>query len=141
MILSACTGQANLSSGGPATTTTAAVSPAATTTTAVTTTAAQTTTSTQVTASAPVDACASATKTKLEAVLKANEDISSALVIDSKGLHNIKCASPWAVAGFSNDIDGGSVLFEHKNGAWVAKDGGTDVCDDIPTATAGKICG
>ncbi|HEX3787184.1 MAG TPA: hypothetical protein VHW44_04935 [Pseudonocardiaceae bacterium] len=134
VILSACTGQQNSSSGGQVTTTTTAVSPA-------TTTAAQVTKSTQVTTSAALDACASATKATLEAALKADEQISSALVIDSKGLQNIKCDAPWAVAGFSNNIDGGSVLFKYQNGAWAANDGGTDVCDDVPAATAKQICG
>jgi hypothetical protein len=137
LILSACTGQQSVSSGGQATTTTT-VGPAATT--AQATESVQVTASVQATKSAPVDACASATKSRLEAALKADQQISSALLIDSKGLHDIKCAAPWAIAGFSNNLDGGSVLFEYKNGAWVAKDGGTDVCDDIPTATANQIC-
>jgi hypothetical protein len=132
LVLSACTGQQNSSGGGQVTTASTTTSPA--------TTAAQAAESGQPTGSAPTDACASATAATLDAVLKANEQISSALAIDSKGLHNIKCATPWAVAGFSNDIDGGSVLFKYENGAWVAKDGGTDVCDDIPAATAKQIC-
>lgn len=138
VILTACTGQQNLSSSAPTTTTTTAATPVTTTTTAPT----QVTTSVQATTTAPAAAaCPSATKSTLEAALKSNKDISNALVIDNKGLQNIKCAAPWAIAGFSNNIDGGSVLFEYKNGAWVAKDGGTDVCDDIPEAAAKQICG
>jgi hypothetical protein len=96
----------------------------------------------QVTTNAPLDACASATKATLEAALKANTEVSGALLVDSKGLQNIKCATTWAIADFSNNIDGGSVLFEYRSGAWVAKDGGTDVCDDdIPTTAAKQICG
>lgn len=133
IILSACTGQQNSSNGGQVTTTSTAPSLA---------TATQATETTQAITSAPTDdACASATKATLEAALKADEQISSALVIDSKGLQGIKCAAPWAIAGFSNNIDGGSVLFEYQNGTWVPKDGGTDVCDDVPDTTAKQLCG
>jgi hypothetical protein len=132
VILSACTGQQNASTGGPIPTTSTATSPV--------TTAGQATTSVQATTGAPGDACVSATKATLDTALNADKQISSALVIDSKGLQNIKCAAPWAVAGFSNNIDGGSVVFKYQNGAWVPIDGGTDVCDDIPAAIAQRIC-
>lgn len=117
MILSACTGQQNSSSAGPGTTTVVT------------------------TKNAPADACASATKTTLEAVLRANTQISDALVIDSKGLQGIKCSAHWAVAHFTNNIEGGRVVFQYQNGSWTAKDGGTDVCEDIPAAISKKICG
>ena len=120
VILSACTGQQNASGGGQATTATATTSTSS--------------------ASAPVDACGTATKATLEAALAANKPVSSSLEIDSKGLQQIKCAAPWAIAAFSNNIDGGSVVFQFKNGAWVATDGGTDVCDDFPAATAKQLC-
>jgi hypothetical protein len=138
-MLSACSGPQSSSTGGPVAATSATASSATTTQPALI--GAPVTTSAPVAISAPTDACASATKTTLEAALAANKQISSALEIDGSGLHDIKCAAPWAIAGFSNKIDGGSVLFNQENGAWVAKDGGTDVCSDLPDATAKQLCG
>ncbi|MEU8633666.1 hypothetical protein AB0C38_15960 [Amycolatopsis sp. NPDC048633] len=138
-ILSACTGQQDSPSNGGAT-------PAPTTTPAATTAAAapvQATTSAQVAKPAPakVNACASATKATLEAALKADEKASGALVIDGKGLQRIKCVAPWAFAHFSNDIDGGSVLFTQRNGTWVPVGGGTgELCEKVPAAIAQQIC-
>jgi hypothetical protein len=142
VILSACTGQQNSPAGEQ-------VTPPLTTSTATTAAAApaQATTSAQVAkpapakVSEPAGACASATKAKLEAALKADEKASGALVIDSKGLQRIKCVAPWAFAHFSNEIDGGSVLFTQRNGTWVPVGGGTgELCEKVPAAIAKQIC-
>ncbi len=140
VILSACTGQQNAPAGGQATT-----APPATTTPAATTAAApaQATTSAQAVKPVPtkVGACASATKATLEAALKADEKVSGALIVDGKGLQRIKCAASWAFAHFSNEIDGGSVLFTYRNGSWVPVGGGTgELCEKVPAATAKQIC-
>ncbi|ADJ44691.1 hypothetical protein AMES_2868 [Amycolatopsis mediterranei S699] len=88
-----------------------------------------------------MDACASATKAALEAALKADKKAAAALVVDSKGLQRIKCAEPWAFAHFTNDIDGGSVLFAHRNGKWILQRGGTGgMCESVPAAIAKQIC-
>ncbi|MEV7044609.1 hypothetical protein [Amycolatopsis sp. NPDC051061] len=140
-ILSACTGpQDSASNGVPATTPTTPTTPVATTAAAA---PVQATTPVQVVKPAPtkVSACASATKATLEAALKANKELSGALVVDSKGLQRIKCATPWAFAHFTNDIDGGSVLFTYRNGTWIARTGGTgELCEEVPAAIAEQIC-
>lgn len=120
VVLSACTGQA--SSSGAA--------PSATTSSPVTTPGKQ------------VDACSSATKSVLLAAVKANKELAGSLVIDGKGLQDIKCSASvdMALAGFSNNLDGGSVLFRYQHGSWVATTGGTDVCSDLPAATQKQIC-
>jgi hypothetical protein len=140
-ILSACTGpQDSASTGGATTTPTTPTTPVATTAAAA---PVQATTPVQVAKPAPtkVSACASATKATLEAALKANRELSDALVVDSKGLQRIKCATPWAFAHFTNDIDGGRVLFNYRNGTWIAQTGGTgELCEGVPAAIAEQIC-
>jgi hypothetical protein len=137
-ILSACTGQqVSPPAGGPTT--------APTTTPAATTAAvpAQATTSAQVAKSTPAKAnpCATATKATLEAALKADKELSGALIVDSKGLQRIKCVAPWAFAHFSNEIDGGSILFTQRNGSWIPVGGGTgELCEKVPAAIAKQIC-
>ena len=131
VLLSACAGRQNPPSAGPATTATAA--PA--------TTSAQPTKPAQAKGNAPADACASATKATLDAALEADKEASGALLVDSNGLQHIKCAAYWAFARFSNNLDGGSVLFEQRNGKWVPRNWGTgELCEDVPAATAEKIC-
>jgi hypothetical protein len=138
-ILSACTGQQDSASTGGSTT------PPPTTPVATTAAAApvEATTPVQVAKPAPtkVSACASATKATLDAALKANKELSGALVVDGKGLQRIKCATPWAFAHFTNDIDGGRVLFTYRNGTWIAQTGGTgELCEKVPAAIAQQIC-
>ncbi|MEV6640742.1 hypothetical protein [Amycolatopsis sp. NPDC051371] len=135
-ILSACTGQQDSAAhGGPVTTPTTAVAPTAVAAPV------QATTPVAKPVPAKVSACASATKATLEAALKANKELSGALVVDSKGLQRIKCATPWAFAHFTNDIDGGRVLFNYRNGTWIARTGGTgELCEEVPAAIAGQIC-
>lgn len=139
-LLSACTGQQDSSShGGPVATPT--TTPAATTAAAAP--AQATTTPVQAAKPVPtkVSACASATKAKLEAALKANKELSDALVVDGKGLQRINCVSPWAFAHFTNDIDGGRVLFTYRNGTWIAQTGGTgELCEKVPASIAKQIC-
>jgi ABC-type transport system substrate-binding protein len=126
-ILSACTGQQNSPpAGGPTT--------APTTTPAATTAAvpAQAITSAPGAKPTPTRAnpCASATKGTLEAALGADKELSGALIVDGKGLQRIKCVAPWAFAHFSNEIDGGSVLFTQRNGTWIPVGGGTgELCE------------
>lgn len=139
-ILSACTGQQD-SPVNSGTTTTPTTTPAATTAAVP----AQVTTSAQAVKPTPAkvseSACTSATKAKLEAALKADEEVSGALIVDRKGLQRIKCVAPWAFAHFSNEIDGGSVLFTHRNGTWIPVGGGTgELCEDVPAAIAKRIC-
>ena len=135
-ILPACTAQQDAPPAGPATT-----APPATTTPAATTAVAapaQATTSEQ---PAKVSVCASATKAALESALKADEKLSGALIVDGNGLQRVKCVAPWAFAHFTNEIDGGSVLFTHRNGTWVPVNGGTgELCEAVPPATAKQIC-
>ncbi|MEV4142741.1 hypothetical protein AB0J40_03680 [Amycolatopsis sp. NPDC049691] len=140
-ILSACTGQQDAPAVGSTTT-----APPATMTPAATTAVvapAQATTSAQAAKPAPakVSVCASATEAALEAALKADEKLSGALIVDGNGLQRIKCVLPWAFARFTNEIDGGSVLFTHRNGTWVPVNGGTgELCEEVPPATAKQIC-
>ncbi len=130
VILAACSGQQKSPDAGPATTTT--TGPATT---------AQAAKPVQPAANGPADACASATKARLEAALKADKQLSRSLLVDSKGLQRIKCVAPWAFAHFSNDIDGGNVLFAYRNGTWIAQTGGTgDLCEKVPVAIAAKLC-
>ena len=136
-ILSACSVRQNPPSAGPAA--------PATTVTATTATKApapvQVADPVPAKASTPVNACASATKATLEAAFKANKKASGALEMDSRGLQRIKCAAPWAFAHFTNEIDGGRMLFVHQNGKWVMRNGGTgQLCDDVPAAIAERIC-
>ncbi|MFJ9778716.1 hypothetical protein ACIRSS_03975 [Amycolatopsis sp. NPDC101161] len=137
VVLSACTGQQNADVGQstqPATTTPAATTAAA---------PAQATTSPQVVKPVPAkdNACASATKAALEAALKADEKFSGALIVDGKGLQRIHCVAPWAFAHFTNEIDGGRILFTHRNGSWVPVNAGTgELCEKVPAATAKQIC-
>jgi len=134
-ILSACTAQQNPPDAGQVATT-------GTTTTATTATPAPVAEPVPAKATTSVDACASATKAALEAALKADKTASAALLVDSSGLQHIKCVAPWAHARFSNEIDGGSVLFVHRNGKWILQGGGTgQLCENVPAAIAGKICG
>ncbi|MGW4523607.1 hypothetical protein [Amycolatopsis sp. NPDC004378] len=147
VILSACTAQPDSPVATPApttaTTTPAAPTTATSTPTAPTAVPAQVTTSAQAAKPAPakVSACASATKATLEAALKANKGMAEALLIDRKGLQGINCAESWAYTHFTNEIDGGHILFAYRNGKWVAARGGTaEVCDEIPAAIAKKIC-
>jgi hypothetical protein len=118
-------------------------------TTAAATTATQAAVPARATTSAPaakpvpskVNACASATKATLEAALEADKEMSGALVIDDKGLQRINCVSPWAFTHFSNDIDGGRVLFTYRNGTWVPQNAGTgELCEKVPAAIARQIC-
>jgi hypothetical protein len=137
VVLSACTGQQQASVGPTA--------PSPTTTPAATTAAApaQATTSPQAVKPVPakVNACASATKAALEAALKADEKLSGALIVDGKGLQRIKCVAPWAFAHFTNEIDGGRILFTQRNGSWVPVNAGTgELCEKVPAATAKQIC-
>ncbi|WP_244211237.1 hypothetical protein [Amycolatopsis kentuckyensis] len=139
-ILSACSGQQNPPSAGPAT-----PPVPATTVTATTATKApapvQVADPVPVKASTPVNVCASATKATLEAAFKANKEASEALVMDSRGLQRITCEAPWAFAHFTNEIDGGRMLFVHQNGKWVMRNGGTgQLCEDVPAAIAERIC-
>jgi hypothetical protein len=47
----------------------------------------------------------------------------------------------WAFAHFSNEIDGGSVLFTRRNGTWIPVGGGTgELCEKVPAAIAKQIC-
>ncbi|MET8996809.1 hypothetical protein [Amycolatopsis sp. NPDC004169] len=93
------------------------------------------------TASTTANACASATKATLEAAFKANKKASEALAVDSRGLQRIKCAAPWAFAHFTNEIDGGRMLFANQNGKWVMLHGGTgQICEEVPAAIARQIC-
>jgi hypothetical protein len=138
--LSACSGQQNPPSAGPA-------APTAPGTTVTATTATEAPAPVQVAdpvpakASTPPNACASATKATLEAAFKANKRASEALAVDSKGLQRITCEAPWAFAHFTNEIDGGRMLFEHRNGKWVMLHGGTgQICDEVPAAIAERIC-
>ncbi|MDT8912058.1 hypothetical protein [Amycolatopsis sp. PS_44_ISF1] len=117
MLLSACSGQ---QSGEPATPASA---------------------SAQARTGGESDVCASATPATLGTAVKANKQIADAVTIDEKGLQDIKCKNPWAVARFSNGIDGGAVLFTHRNSSWVAENAGSDVCADLPAATAKQLCG
>ncbi|MBE1496632.1 hypothetical protein H4696_003732 [Amycolatopsis lexingtonensis] len=134
VVLSACGGQQSPPIGGQSTT-------AATTVTATTATPAAARPTPAAEVSAPVRACASATKAKLDAALKADAKASGALVVDRKGLQGIKCAAPWAFAHFTNEIDGGSVLFEYRNGTWFPRNWGTgELCEKVPAATAERIC-
>ena len=103
LVLSGCSGQQYSASGVQPATTSTAVSAATTTApaTSAATTIAPATIAPATNApatNASADACASATKATLTAALKANKQISGALVIDSKGLQDIKCAAPWAIA-------------------------------------------
>ncbi|WP_370961515.1 hypothetical protein [Amycolatopsis sp. cg9] len=135
IVLSACSAPQNAPGGAQSTT-------AAPTVTATTATSAATRPTPAAEVSAPVDACASATKAKLDAALKADKRASGALLVDGKGLQGIECVAPWAFAHFSNEIDGGSVLFAHRNGAWAPVNWGTgELCEKVPVATAKRICG
>ncbi|GAB3141627.1 hypothetical protein GCM10027258_24640 [Amycolatopsis stemonae] len=141
VILSACTAQPDSPVATPAPTT--ATTTPATATTTPTTVPVEVTPSAQAAKPAPakVSACASATKATLEAAVKANKGMADALLIDGKGLQGINCAESWAYAHFTNEIDGGHILFAYRNGKWVAARGGTaEVCDEIPAAIAKKIC-
>jgi hypothetical protein len=142
VVLSACTGPQNAPNGGQVTTT--ATAAAATATTATQAAApARVTTSAQAAKPVPakVSACASATKATLEAALEGDEEMSGALVIDDKGLQHINCVAPWAFTHFSNDIDGGRVLFTYRNGTWIPQNAGTgELCEKVPAAIAGQIC-
>jgi len=139
-ILSACSGHQSPQSAGPA-------APPAPGTTVTATTATKAPAPVQVAdavpakASTPVNVCASATKATLEAAFKANKQASEALVVDGKGLQRIKCEAPWAFAHFTNEIDGGRMLFVHQNGKWVMRNGGAgQLCEDVPAAIAERIC-
>ncbi|WP_410616558.1 hypothetical protein [Amycolatopsis sp. lyj-109] len=139
-VLSACSGPQNPPNGAQA-----ALPAPATTVTATTATKApapvQVAEPVPAKASTPPNACASATKATLEAAFKANKQASEALVVDSKGLQRIKCEAPWAFAHFTNEIDGGRMLFVHQNGKWVMRNGGTgQLCEDVPAAIAERIC-
>lgn len=139
VILSACSSPQNSANDAPATTTTTATAAGPATTVVATT--AQSAKPVQPAANRPADACASATKAKLEAALKADKQFSGTLLVDSKGLQHIKCVAPWAFAHFSNTIDGGRVLFAYRNGSWVPQTGGTgELCEKVPAATAEKVC-
>jgi hypothetical protein len=143
IVLSACSGPQNPPDGGPGTPTTSATTVPATTATTATKAAAPAkgTEPVPAKASEPANACASATKATLEAALKADKTASAALLVDSKGLQRIKCVAPWAFAHFTNDIDGGSVLFAHRNGKWILERGGTGgMCESVPAAIARQIC-
>ncbi|GLY41934.1 hypothetical protein Amsp01_079570 [Amycolatopsis sp. NBRC 101858] len=139
-ILSACTGQQDAPpAGGPTT--------APTTTPAATTAAVPADATTSAPAAKPKPAptkanpCATATKATLEAALKADKELSGALIVDGKSLQRIKCVAPWAFAHFSNEIDGGSVLFTQRNGTWIPVGGGTgELCEKVPAAIAKQIC-
>lgn len=139
-VLSACSGQQNPPSAGPG-----AVPAPGTTVTATTATKApapvQVADPVPAKAKTPVNACASATKATLEAAFKANKQASEALEMDSRGLQRINCEAPWAFAHFTNDVDGGRMLFAHQNGKWVMLHGGTgQICDEVPAAIAERIC-
>ncbi len=141
IVLSACSGQQNPPNGG------GQVGPAEPATTVTATTATKAATPVPVAepvpakASEPANACASATKATLEAALKADKKASAALVVDGKGLQRIKCAAPWAFAHFTNEIDGGRILFDHRSGKWVVQSGGTgQLCENVPAAIAERIC-
>ncbi|WP_410669401.1 hypothetical protein [Amycolatopsis sp. cmx-4-68] len=143
VVLSACTAQQDSANGGQSTPT----APTATATTATQAAPADATTSAPATkpaptkTSAPANACASATKATLEAALKADKKMSGALVIDEKGLQRINCVAPWAFAHFTNDIDGGRILFNYRNGTWVPRNAGTgELCESVPAAIAKQIC-
>ncbi|WP_230862432.1 hypothetical protein [Amycolatopsis camponoti] len=136
VVLSACTGPQDSPNGAQPT-------PAATTATATTAIPAPTSAppAKPVPAKVTEAACASATKATLEAAVKADKDLSGALIIDSKGLQRVKCVGPWAFAHFTNEIDGGGILFNHRNGTWIAQGGGTgELCEKVPVAIAKKIC-
>ncbi|KDN16940.1 hypothetical protein [Amycolatopsis rifamycinica] len=138
--LSACGGEQN-----PPSAQGAAPAPAAPTVTATTATKApapvQVAEPVPAKASTPASACASATKATLEAAFKANEKASAALVVDSRGLQRIKCEGSWAFAHFTNELDGGRMLFANQNGKWVMRNGGTgQLCEDVPAAVAARIC-
>jgi hypothetical protein len=139
VLLSACTGQASSSGAAPGATTSTASTTSTATSPATTAPVGGTVSATPGT---QPGVCASATKSVLLAAVKANRPLADALVIDGKGLQDIKCAASvnMALAHFSNDIDGGSVLFAYQHGSWVATTGGTDVCSDLPEATQKQIC-
>ncbi len=139
-VLSACSGQQNPPNGAPA----APPAPVATVTATTATTApapVQVAEPVPAKASTPPNACASATKATLEAAFKANKRASEALEMDRRGLQRINCVAPWAFASFSNEIDGGRMLFAHQNGKWVMLHGGTgQICEEVPAAIAARIC-
>jgi hypothetical protein len=141
-VLSACSGQEAPANGGqavPGTTVPGTTAPATTATKAAAPVKA--TEPVPAKASEPANACSSATKATLEAAFKANKQASEALVVDGKGLQRIKCEAPWAFAHFTNEIDGGRMLFVHQNGKWVMRNGGTgQLCEDVPAAIAERIC-
>lgn len=136
-VLSACGGQQDPPSAAPA-------APTVPGTTVTATTATKAPAPVQVAEPVPAKAanvCASATKATLEAAFKANRQASEALVVDSRGLQRIECEASWAFAHFTNEIDGGRMLFAHRNGKWVLLHGGTgQICDEVPAAIARKIC-
>ncbi|WP_318307337.1 hypothetical protein [Amycolatopsis solani] len=139
--MSACSGPENSPAGTPVAAAAPATVTAPTTVTATTATSAAARPTPAAEVSAPVDVCASATKAKLDAALKVDKQASGALLVDSKGLQRIKCVAPWAFARFTSEIDGGSVLFAHRNGAWVPANWGTGgLCEKVPAAIAERIC-
>lgn len=45
-------------------------------------------------------------------------------------------------AAVKADIDGGAVLFGHRDGTRIPRNAGTgELCDDVPAATSAQICG